>query len=416
MAETSVFAGTGGSQHVGWLASLLCGLRGNDPVTVPPQDLVRGGATLGEPTPNPRTSATGASLARRLRELRYSQFPGVRLKQADVAQALADDGPVAVSTLSAWENVSKSTLPSKGRLAAYARFFATPRSLDGGPHLLPLTDLTDAEDEVRRELERELFRLRDEGAGETASPHESWRFDDGAPITIICSELTKSDEVPLGPLSDVDNPNYTRLYSFADADALIELIGYLNSCNPGASINFLLASQVTRKDLINHIVLLGGIAWNDVTRRLNASAELPVRQVPHERIHSGEVFETGDGDNQGQLFEPRFQDGDPGTAEKPGVLLEDVAMLGRVRNPFNALRTLTYCNGIHSRGVLGAVRCLTDADVRDANESYIEETFPDTDRFVILMRVQVLGGETMSPSLRNPGAVLFQWSGSESRN
>lgn len=367
---------------------------------------------MGEPTPSPTASVTAAALARRLRKLRSSQFPGVRLKQSDVAQALSDDEAVAVSTLSAWENASKSALPSKDRLAAFARFFATPRSLEGRPHLLPSADLTDAEDAVRSELERELFRLRDEGA----SPHESWRFDDGAPITIICSELTKSDEVRLGPLSDVDNPNYTRLYSFADADALIELIGHLNSYNPGASINFLLASQATRKDLINHIVLLGGIAWNDVTRRLNAGAELPVRQVNHEKIHSGEVFEIGDGNNRGQVFLPHFQNEDPGTAERPGVLLEDVAMLGRARNPFNTLRTLTYCNGIHSRGVLGAVRCLIDADVRDANESYLEETFPDTDRFVILMRVQVLGAETMSPSLRNPGAVLFQWPTAECGN
>lgn len=362
---------------------------------------------MGEPAPSPTPSVAAASLARRLRELRSSQFPGVKLKQSDVAHALSAEEPVGGSALSAWENVSKPTLPSKDRLAAYARFFATARSLEGGPHLLPVTDLTDAEEEVRRELERELYRLRDEGAGETASRHESWRFDDGAPITIICSELAKSDVVRLGPLSDVDNPNYTRLYSFADADALIELISHLNSSNPKASITFLLASQVTRKDLIHHIVLLGGIAWNDVTRRLNTSAELPVRQVDHETIRSGEVFEVTDGASKGRLFLPRFQNNDPGTAEKPGVLLEDVAMLARVPNPFNALRTLTYCNGIHSRGVLGAVRCLTDADVRDANESYLEDTFPDTDRFVVLMRVQVLGGETISPSLRNPGAVLF---------
>lgn len=84
-----------------------------------------------------------------------------------------------------------------------------------------------------------------------------------------------NDEVRLGPLSEVDNPNYTKLYSFADADALIELIGHLNSSNPKVSITFLLASQVTREDLINHIVLLGGIACNDVTRRLNDSAGLP---------------------------------------------------------------------------------------------------------------------------------------------
>lgn len=125
---------------------------------------------MAEPTASPTASATAASLARRLRELRSSQFPGVRLKQSDVARALSGDERVAVSTLSAWENVSKPTLPSKDRLAAYARLFATARSLEGRPHLLPLTNLTDAEDEVRRELERELFRLRDEDAGETVPP------------------------------------------------------------------------------------------------------------------------------------------------------------------------------------------------------------------------------------------------------
>ena len=172
---------------------------------------------------------------------------------------------MGLSTLAAWENVRSPTLPSHRRLACYARFFATARSLEDRPHLLALTELTDAEDETRRELERELFRLRDEDVGELVFPHQSWRFDDGAPISVICSERPVSDD----PLGDVDNPNYTRLYRFADADALI---GHLNARNPGAWVNYPLASQVTRKDLINHIVLLGGIAWNDVTRRLNASA------------------------------------------------------------------------------------------------------------------------------------------------
>ena len=317
---------------------------------------------------------------------------------------------MAVSTLSAWENVSTPTLPSRERLASYARFFGTVRSLEGErPHLVPLAELSDVEDEARKELERELFRLRDDDAGEAPSPHQSWRFKDDAPITIICSDLSKSDEVKLGPLSEVDNPNYTQAYSFADLDALLELVSYLNSSNPKATIKYILASQVTSKDLINHIVLLGGIAWNDVTRRLNASVKLPVRQVQNEKIHSGEVFEITSGPNQGEQFMPHWQDEIPGTAEEPGVLVEDVAMLARLPNPFNARRTLTYCNGIHSRGVLGAVRCLTDPAVRDDNESYLEEIFHDSDHFVILMRVQVLGSQTISPSLRNPGAVLFQW-------
>ena len=60
-----------------------------------------------------------------------------KLTQAEVAEALSDDEPAAISSLSAWENTSTPTLPTQRRLAAYARFFATARSLEGRPHLFP---------------------------------------------------------------------------------------------------------------------------------------------------------------------------------------------------------------------------------------------------------------------------------------
>lgn len=358
------------------------------------------------------TTPPTASLARRLRELRE----GASLTQTELAQALSHDQRVAVSTLAAWENVRTPTVPKDRRIRAYAQFFATQRSIERPPHLVPLNELSSEEHEAREELERELFRLRDEDAGEAPSPHQSWRFEDGADVTVICSDLTKSDEVKLGPLSDVDNPNYTELYSYADLDALDALLGHLHSSNPSSLIRRCRASEATEQDLINHLVLLGGIAWNDVTRRLNDSVGLPVRQVENEKIHSGEVFETEGGPNHGQEFLPRWREDDPGTQERPGVLLEDVGMLARVPNPYNVARTLTYCNGIHSRGVLGAVRCLTDPAVRYDNEHYLEETFRGSDRFVILMRVPVLGSRTVSPSLKSPGTVLYQWSGNPRGN
>ena len=89
-----------------------------------------GRADVGEPMgPQP----PGAPLASRLRELRRSGFPGVRLTQLQLATALSDVEPVADSTLSAWENVRSPTLPPHSRLSAYAQFFATERSLRGAP-------------------------------------------------------------------------------------------------------------------------------------------------------------------------------------------------------------------------------------------------------------------------------------------
>ncbi len=360
-----------------------------------------------------RPPAAGASLARRLRDLRLSGFPGRRLTQGELARAFSTDERVAISTLSAWENVHTPTLPPSGRLSAYAQFFASERSLEKEPHLVPADELNPLEDKAREELEQELFKLRDDAARGLPSAHRSWRFTDAAPITIICSDLRKSDQIELGPLSEELNPNYTELSSYGDLDALFELYGHICSTNPNSDIR--LRREATQ-DVTNHLVVLGGIAWNDVTRQLNDMLDLPVRQVVNEKIHSGEVFEIVGDTDHGEQFLPRWVKDNPGTEEKPGVLLEDVGMLARLPNPYNALRTLTYCNGIHSRGVLGAVRCLTDPAVRDDNERYLEETFPGSDSFVILVRVRVLGSQTISPSLKTPGTVLFQWPGYPRRN
>jgi transcriptional regulator with XRE-family HTH domain len=355
-----------------------------------------------------RSPAVGASLARRLRELRRSGFHDERLTQLQLARALSGDEPVADSTLSSWENVRTPTLPPYSRLSAYAQFFATERSLDGEPHLVPLDELSPSEQQARDDLERELFKLRNDDIGGPSTARRFWRFDDGASITVICSDLGKSDRLVLGPLSEEDNPNYAELYSYGDLDALFDLYAHLRATNPNTPVHL---RRGTASGLVDHLVVLGGIAWNDVTRRLNDMLHLPVKQVEDQKIHSGEVFIVEGGPSHGIRFLPRWQEDNPGTVDTPGLLLEDVGMLARLPNPYNAPRTLTYCNGIHSRGVLGAVKCLTDPAVREDNEQYLEETFPGSDRFVILMRVPVLGGQTVSPSLKSPDTVLFQWPG-----
>lgn len=352
------------------------------------------------------SSAVGAALAKRLRELRLTGFPSARLTQAQLADALSQNEAVAISTLSSWENVSTPALPPPGRLYAYALFFATERSLEGGPHLLLADQLDPAEKHQLRTLERELLRLREADAEGGTPERQFWRYD--APVTIICSDLRRSDELELGPLSDEDNPNFSDLYSYGDLDALFALYGHLRAANPDLLVEP--RRRPAAVDLRNHLVVLGGIAWNDVTRRLNEMLPLPVKQVPDDTIPSGEIFVVENESDATERFLPTWQNDDPGTLENPGVLLSDVGMLARVPNPFNPLRTLTYCNGIHSRGVLGAMLSLTDPAVRDANEQYLEETFSTSDRFVVLMRVPVLGGTTFAPALRTAGTVLFSWS------
>jgi hypothetical protein len=334
-------------------------------------------------------------LARRLRQLRVDEWPDARLTQAKLAKAFDAEEALQPATVSSWESTSAPKLPPPHRLKAYARFFATQRSLDGAsPRLLPLKALTPDELVNYKKLEMELLGLRSSLVAEGF-----WHFTDDGPVTLVCAQLPLDQS---GPLAESANPNYTELHHYADADALIELHGHIRAENPEMTVHFMLPSEVDHDDLTGHVILVGGVVWNEVTGRLSNMARLPVRQVEHPDLDSGEIFVT-EIDGAAREFWPEWAD----TGKT--LLSGDVGLLARVPNPLNSSRTLTICNGIHSRGVYGAVRTLTDTHLRDANERYIAAKFGDARSFAVLMSVEVIRNRTMTPDFSTNGVVLYQW-------
>lgn len=339
-------------------------------------------------------------LAQRLRQLREE----ARLTQAALAAAFAEEQPVGPAAISSWENARRPSPPPEWRLEPYARFFATARSWQDHPRLIPADEMTAEEMRRKRELEAELLHLWHGARGPqthlvTASARY-WFFDDAGPLTVICPDAPPE---AAGPLAAPTDPNYTQLHAYGDLDALIELHGHIRAENaPTYGVFFKLASQVRADDLSGHVVLLGGIAWNDITKRLsNYLTQLPVRQIVDEKVKTGEVFSVGTGTGE-RRFYPVWAPGDE------TELTEDVAFLARIPNPFNVSRTLTICNGIHSRGVLGAVRALTDARVRESNADYLAQRFPGGE-FALLLRVPVVQGEAISPVIQNDHTRLYEW-------
>jgi hypothetical protein len=71
---------------------------------------------------------------------------------------------------------------------------------------------------------------------------------------------------------------------------------------------------------------------------------------------------------------------------------------------------VTICNGLSSRGVLGAVRALTDERFRDRNTEYTSERFAGCDSYSLLMRVLIVGGVVMTPDWTRPDVLLHEWS------
>jgi hypothetical protein len=338
-------------------------------------------------------------LARRLRDLREHHWPE-RLTQAALADVFGD---VAAATVSSWESSVAPKLAPPERLKAYAQFFATQRSIEGDkPVLLAVETFSEEEEAARKALEDELLALRDEAKKPVrradVTARRSWYFPDSGPLTIVCAQLPADQTSAFAKPSD---PNYTELQSFADLDALMELHGHVRAENPHMEVYFKAAPNVVPDDLSGHLVLLGGIAWNEVTQRLSAMMPvLPVRQIKDPAVETGEIFTVDDDDRK---FLPKWR------VDAPTILTEDVGLLVRAPNPLNTSRALVICNGIHSRGVLGAVRSLTDARLREKNEQYIAENFAGFDSFAILMRVLVIESKALTPDFNATGSVLYQW-------
>ena len=321
-------------------------------------------------------------LAQRLRQLRQ-QWPDARLTQENLANAFSAEEKLASATVSSWESRSSPKLPPRHRLRAYARFFATQRSIEAGPKLLTLEELTPDEQAAYKKLETELLRLRSAAAGESTEEEiafsRSWHFTDTGRVTFVCAELPEEAD------------------RTASRSVKSELYGTAGICGRGCP-DGAAWTYTGRKPADDRALQDPG---RHRTRR-SYRTPCPSRRRRLERDNRAAVRDGEAADKAIRSPGPRSPErsslptwmaarknsGRNGRTPSGKTLAEDVGLLARVPNPLNSSRTLTICNGIHSRGVYGAVRSLTDAQLRDANERYIAAHFGNSDSFAILMSVQ----------------------------
>ena len=354
-------------------------------------------------------TGTASDLASRLRELRESRFGGVRITQRALGRALRGNKPLSAPLISSWEK--GTAVPTKRWIAAYATFFATNRSVEGGSfRLLRDDELTEGEQSERAALERELLSLRSHAlspqlAGRmpdfTSALRGPWHFGDGHQVSIVCAEippeLRNLDASPTHPKLP-----YGELYSYSSIDALFELYGHVRAANPHSDVRALKANNLEPDDLASHLIILGGPDWNHQAKQIPELVPgFPVRQVSDETDPRRAYFEVpvDDGvDKHGAVL----SDGDE--------LIWDVGLFLRAPNPANRKRTLTVCSAMYSLGTWAVVRALTDAKFRDRNADYLNEHFSGVDAYSILMRILVLNGhEAVTPDWTVPANRLHAW-------
>jgi hypothetical protein len=330
------------------------------------------------------------------------------VKQSQIAVALKASVPL----ISSWERSDKPTTPPEGRIRDYARFFATQRSLDAGhPRLLADDDLTPEEQDRRSALEAGLLGLRVAALGlvpatgndeftnrlRASAGAAPWRFPAGDPVTIVPAKLPEKLLARV-PSSDPDDPDYVKSYRYGDLDSILELHGHLRAVNPDSLVKMKLADELQDDDRSGHLVLLGGVDWNDMTRAIVGQLGVPIEQVGRgDPSESGGFAVTG----TPMVFKPSFS--------QRGVLTGDIAYFVRAPNPYNTERTLTICNAQYALGVYGVVRALTAAQFRDRNAVYLARRFAGSDVMSILCHVRIVAGAITVPDWTLPDNRLHEW-------
>jgi transcriptional regulator with XRE-family HTH domain len=351
-------------------------------------------------------------LAQRLRALREEHWPGRRITQPLLAQALGVTSPL----ISSWESTTRPHVPPLVRVDAYAVVFATSRTFDTSPpRQLDPAELDERERRAMNELMAELRQLRNaalragavvtgDHSPETAPISEGpFRFNLDDQIAIVCGELPP-EKLENMPYSNVDDPDHIQLLKYSDLDSLFELYGHVRAANPESHVARRLPTTVSNEELQSQLIVLGGTDWNPVTQTLMEELELPVQLVANWKVVDGQYFEVRDKDAVSQ-HRPVLRK----VGEKT-LLHEDVALFARAVNPWNSEMTVTICCGMYGQGTYGAIRALTDYRIRERNNRYIASRFADREAYCIVTRVPVVHGGTLTPDWTTGNHRLFEWS------
>ena len=347
---------------------------------------------------NDQPSIPGRRLADRLRALREQE----RLTQKQLARVLGGSEPLSIATVSLWEKPGSDRLPPPQRLEAYARLFCTSRSFDGDrTRLLRSSELTEQERGRERELYDELVALRGRAQSTSApTPAQAqqsaiWHFPELSAVSIVCSDAVEPPRY-----ANPSHLNYSRYARYADLDALIAVYGQVKADNPARMVRILPADRLVQDFALNHLIIIGGAAYNAATQFAQDFALPTAEEIP-------------DTDPVTHLFICRVGEETrrfTSTWDEDGTLVQDVGLIARGPHPIIPGGTVTLLSGITSRGVHGAALCFIDSHLRDINERYLESAFGNAESFCILMNIPVQNGTALPPNLWREGTRLYEWS------
>lgn len=214
-----------------------------------------------------------------------------------------------------------------------------------------------------------------------------WRLSDGARVDIVCSEIPEDERPEYASPAD---RNYLRYAKFADLDTLIYLRTRFAHLAPTVTIRDFAPSEYydTQADVL---VVVGGPPWNATYREF--LPRLPFFFESHPLGEDDPLVLPG---LNGLVLGPRWTE--------HHELLEDLAVVTRLTLAQGT--TVFLLAGCLTLGVLGAARCLLEAERGARSFRYVAEHVGDAD-FVLVTEARRIGGLTDVADLTTVSPLLL---------
>lgn len=225
-----------------------------------------------------------------------------------------------------------------------------------------------------------------------------WHYDADSTVIIVCPQLPLEMR---SCLADPDNRNHNPSQKLADLDAAIEIFGHVRSASPAAQIRICSAAELDGDLAAEHLIVVGGAAWNTASSWFCSALELPIRQVT---APAQEEYFTLDGVGDDREFRPNV------VTTATGVSGHDIGFFARAPNPFRTDRTVTMFNGVLSFGVLGMVRAFANPAVGGANQDLVASR-PASTPYCLFVRVPIYNSTVPAVDITAAENRLFEWSG-----
>lgn len=211
--------------------------------------------------------------------------------------------------------------------------------------------------------------------------------------------VVSSNESIKTNFSHPSSPNYMYLDNLGDKDALLETMVFLSRFYPRARTFIYASDDFPARHIQDNLVVIGGPG------EIEGEGNIICRQIMN-KIDS-KISYTDDCEVllcEGKEHRASF--------DKNSYMTRDFGYFARFPNPFNSTSTVILINGIHTYGVLGAMRAFSDHPSAQINIRKILEKSQFKGigglAFESFFPVDIVSGEVVCPKIEMDNVLMFE--------